>query len=226
MGAIMADRRLTYEFEVDGTVCRTRDPILDGRQIRAAANLSPPADFRIVEIRNTSTRAIALEDRVHLDANHRHCFRSAPGDRTYSFLLNDAECEWPQETINEAEIRAIGKVDDDLDLVLDGDIDRVIERGKDINLGGKAVERVFTRPSMRTVTILVNGREKEVARGTISFEALILLAFPTPPTGPNVSFTVTYRKGPDGNPEGSLTAGHSVRVKNGMVFNVRATDKS
>lgn len=222
----MADRRLTYEFEVDGTVCRTRDPILDGRQIRAAANLSPPADFRLVEVRNASTRAIALDDRVHLDADHRHSFRSAPGDRTYSFLFNDAECEWPLEIVNEAEIRAIGKVDDDLDLVLDGDVDSVIERGADIALGGKSVERIFTRPSTRTVTILVNGREKEVARGRIGFEALIPLAFPTPPTGANVSFTVTYRKGPDANPEGTLTAGHSVRVKNGMVFNVRATDKS
>lgn len=222
----MADKRLTYEFEVDGNVCRTCGPILDGRQIRAAANLSPPSDFRLVEIRNASTRAIALEDWVHLDADHRHSFRSAAGDRTYSFLFNDAECEWPEETVNEADIRALGKVDDDLDLVLDGEADRVIERGADVPLGGKAVERIFTRPSAATVIILVNGREKEVARGKISFEALIPLGFPTPPLGPNVSFTVTYRKGPDGNPEGTLTAGYSVRVKNGMVFNVRATDKS
>ena len=222
----MADRSLTYEFEVDGNVCHTRDPILDGRQIRAAANLAPPANFRLVEIRNASTSAVALEDKVHLEAGHRHSFRSAPGDRTYSFLFNDAECEWPRETVNEADIRAIGKVNDDLEIGLDGDVDRVIERGADIPLDGKAVERIFTRQSTRTVTILVNGREKEVSRGRISFEALIPLAFPIPLTGSNVSFTVTYRKGPDANPEGTLTAGHSVRVKNGMVFNVRATDKS
>ena len=52
------------------------------------------------------------------------------------------------------------------------------------------------------------------------------LAYDNPPTGPNVLITVTYRRGHGEKPEGSLTEGASVRVKEGMIFNVAHTDKS
>jgi hypothetical protein len=42
---------------------------------------------------------------------------------------------------------------------------------------------------------------------------------------PNRGFTVTYSKGIDGN-SGSLTDGDSVKLINGMVFNVTATDRA
>src|SRR3546814_7377380 len=61
---------------------------------------------------------------------------------------------------------------------------------------------------------------------TISFEELVALAFPQPPTGPQVCFTVSYRKGPPPRPEGSLLPGQSVHVIEGMTFHVTATDKS
>jgi hypothetical protein len=76
------------------------------------------------------------------------------------------------------------------------------------------------------VTIIVNGRPKVVDRGDLSFAEVIALAFETPPTGPNVIFTVTYRKGGGKKHEGTLIAGESVRIREGMIFNVTATDKS
>ena len=60
---------------------------------------------------------------------------------------------------------------------------------------------------------------------TITFEALVKLAYPTPP-GPNFEYTISYRNGPEQNPQGLLYAGQSALVKNGMSFNVGATDKS
>jgi hypothetical protein len=72
----------------------------------------------------------------------------------------------------------------------------------------------------------VNGRQNKWPAKTISFDDVVRLAFDTPPTGPNILFTVTYRKGTGHKPEGSLVAGHSVPVKEGMIFNVSATDKS
>lgn len=73
--------------------------------------------------------------------------------------------------------------------------------------------------------IVVNGRTKTVREDDLTFEAVIALAFNPVPTGPNTVFTVTYWH-PDGKHEGTLTAGESVEIKNGMVFNVTATDKS
>lgn len=78
----------------------------------------------------------------------------------------------------------------------------------------------------REVTIIVNGREKTVTDKELSFEEIVDLAFDSPPSGPNVVFTITYRRGHGHRPEGSLKPGETVRVKDGMIFNVTATDKS
>ena len=76
------------------------------------------------------------------------------------------------------------------------------------------------------VTIIVNGRPKEVTEKELTFEEVVNLAYNNePPTGPNVVITVTYSKG-EGGKQGSLLPGHHVKVKAGMVFNVKATDKS
>jgi hypothetical protein len=78
----------------------------------------------------------------------------------------------------------------------------------------------------RTVTIIVNTREKTWAKKKISFAEVIALAFDPPPSGGNWSFTVAYRRGQGNKPEGSLVEGQSVQVKGGMIFNATATDKS
>jgi hypothetical protein len=81
-------------------------------------------------------------------------------------------------------------------------------------------------PEPHTVTIIVNTRDREVPRGDISFEQVVALAFESPPYGENTLFTVTYRRGHGNRPEGTLTPGETVRTKEGMIFNVTATDRS
>lgn len=76
-----------------------------------------------------------------------------------------------------------------------------------------------------TTTIVVNGRRKFVTSKTISFEQVVALADGMP-TGPDVTYTVTYHRGNGNRPEGTMTAGDIVRVKEGMVFNVTPTNKS
>ncbi|MGD1098110.1 MAG: multiubiquitin domain-containing protein [Bryobacteraceae bacterium] len=78
----------------------------------------------------------------------------------------------------------------------------------------------------KVFTIIVNGRKKEVPTKTLSFDQLVALAFNPVPVGPNVMFTITYRKGPHKNPEGTLTEGGTVRIKDGMIFDVSETNKS
>jgi hypothetical protein len=75
-------------------------------------------------------------------------------------------------------------------------------------------------------TITVNGRQKAVTTSELSFAQIVALAFEKPPSGPNILFTVTYRRGEGNKPEGTLVEGQSVKIKDGMIFNVTATDKS
>lgn len=80
--------------------------------------------------------------------------------------------------------------------------------------------------SQKEINIIVNARKKHVTATKLSFNEVVALAFDTPPTGENILFTITYRNGPRQNPEGTLLEGNTVYVKNGMIFNVTATDKS
>jgi hypothetical protein len=85
--------------------------------------------------------------------------------------------------------------------------------------GGESKEKVFN--------LIVNGTPKKWDQEKISFDQVVNLAFNgNPPAGPNVMFTVAYSRGPKENPEGTLTEGHSVYVKSGMVFDVTPTNKS
>jgi hypothetical protein len=81
------------------------------------------------------------------------------------------------------------------------------------------------RRSGKQVTIVVNAREYAVEKDELSFDEIVAF-YENAPTGPNVYFTVTYRRGDGNKPEGSLLPGDSVWVKNGMIFVVTATDRS
>ncbi len=78
----------------------------------------------------------------------------------------------------------------------------------------------------KELTIIVNGRQKVVTDKEISFAEIVALAFDNPPTGLNIVFTVTFRRGHGNKPEGTLAEGETVKVKDGTIFNVTATDKS
>lgn len=72
-------------------------------------------------------------------------------------------------------------------------------------------------------TVIVNGRPKKVSADELSYEEVVALAFENPPSGENVAITVSWRHG---NQSGTLTPGKTVRVQDGMKFDVTATDKS
>jgi hypothetical protein len=77
-----------------------------------------------------------------------------------------------------------------------------------------------------TIEVVVNGRPKIIDDKDLNFTDLVALAFDPVPSGPNAMFTITYRRGQGNKPEGTLMEGQSVRVKDGMIFNVTSTDKS
>jgi multiubiquitin len=76
------------------------------------------------------------------------------------------------------------------------------------------------------ITVIVNGRPREVVQLLLSFDDIVRLAFDPVPTGPNVLLTVSFRNAAD-EKKGTLVEGESIEVKeHGTVFNVTATDKS
>lgn len=76
------------------------------------------------------------------------------------------------------------------------------------------------------VSIIVNARRHTWAKKQISFGEVVDLAYPGQPLTDADTVTVRYTRGHDGHGAGTLTAGHSVHVKEGMVFDVVRTSRS
>ena len=74
--------------------------------------------------------------------------------------------------------------------------------------------------------IIVNGRQRTVTQKAISYEQVVALAFDDAFGNADTTYTVTFKRGEGGKPEGSLVAGGSTKVKAGMIFNVTATTRS
>lgn len=87
-------------------------------------------------------------------------------------------------------------------------------------------KEIETRKSHKdkTFEIIVNGRVKEVKDKILTFTQIVELAFDTV-NDTNIIYTVTYKRG-HGNKEGTLVKGDSVKIKDGMIFNVTPTNKS
>ena len=78
----------------------------------------------------------------------------------------------------------------------------------------------------KTVTIIVDGTDHEVAKGKITFAQVVTFEFPEYPQPPGVTYSVTYKKGDSKKPEGILSPGGYVEVKEGMIFSVSRTGQS
>lgn len=93
--------------------------------------------------------------------------------------------------------------------------------GGNVDPGGKSAHEP------ETVTIVANGRPKIVAKNAIlSFWDVVKLAFDNPPTGDGIQYTVQYTRGEGHKPSGTLVEGQSVKVKDGMEFDVTSTNRS
>lgn len=87
----------------------------------------------------------------------------------------------------------------------------------------EADSRVSDKPG-KSITIIVNGRDREVTTKKQTYREIAALAYP----GADFEqflYTITFFKGERGH-EGDLVEGETVNVKEGMVFNVRRSDKS
>lgn len=79
----------------------------------------------------------------------------------------------------------------------------------------------------KTVTVIINGRPKTVPKNDdLTFEEIVALAFENPPTGECIQYTIQYTRGQGNKPSGVLVEGQSVKVKNGMEFDVTSTNRS
>lgn len=79
----------------------------------------------------------------------------------------------------------------------------------------------------KTVTIIVEGQPHEWPKNTdISYEDVVRFEVPDFEQHPEVTYSVKYKNGHGEKPEGTLSPGGSVKVKEGMIFSVSETGQS
>lgn len=82
-------------------------------------------------------------------------------------------------------------------------------------------------PNDKTVTIIVEGTPHDWPKNTdITYAQVVTLEVPDFPQHPDTTYAVKYRNGHGDKPEGVLVPGASVKVKDGMIFNVSETGQS
>ena len=146
-----------------------------------------------------------------------------------TLTINGKKYEWDQEYITGAEIRKISgiPVEDEIFLAIKKPWeDEPIPDDKQVNLARPEIEHFYSKDKDFKITLIVNGRPKTWTEKMITFEQVVVLAVGTYDPNPDKVYTVTYDKGPHENPEGSMVKGDKVLVKDKMIFNVTATDKS
>lgn len=79
----------------------------------------------------------------------------------------------------------------------------------------------------KTVTIYVEGTAHEWPKNAdITYAQVVTLEVPDYALHPEITYSVRYTRGHGNKPEGILIVGASVKVKEGMVFNVSETGQS
>jgi hypothetical protein len=88
-------------------------------------------------------------------------------------------------------------------------------------------EKVDDDRKPKTVTIVVDGTPHEVPKKErITYAEVVTLAYPDYAQHPEITYSVTYSRGHNDKPDGILPPGGSVKVKDGMAFNVNRTGQS
>jgi hypothetical protein len=78
----------------------------------------------------------------------------------------------------------------------------------------------------KIVTIIVEGTPHEWPKGVITYAEVVSLEVSNYSEHPEITYSVKYMRGQGHKPEGILPPGGSVKVKEGMIFNVSETGQS
>ena len=76
----------------------------------------------------------------------------------------------------------------------------------------------------KSYSIIVNGRPRTISVKKLTYIEAVHLVYPNEQPSDLIAFTVTYSN-PHGQ-DGSLVDGQEVNVHEGMILNVRKTDRS
>ncbi len=212
-------------LEIEGKKYRWDEQFITGKQLKELADIGNEQELYLSLPEPWDDELITNEGKVDLGREGIEYFYVK---RPLHFNVDGKQFSWEKQHIIGKQIRKVANVAEEFEIVLDnkGDFeDLLIEDDERVNLSRPGTENFKTVRADVEITLIVNGRPKPWAKSKISYEQVVELAGGSS-SDPNVVYTVTYDNGPRKNPEGSMSKGDKVRVKNKMVFNATPTNRS
>ena len=218
-----------YEVIIDGEVYSFNDPIVTGAQLLNIAKKRPLDEHLIYQHLNDGQfEEIRLEESVDLTQPGIERFKTFKSAESYRFTVDGRKFEWGAPGISGRTLKRFAEVDPlafEVWLEVRGqDGDKIVADKEIVRLDTPVVERFYTAEV--SITIIVNGRPRQVKKRRLSFAEIVELAFPGGSATPSTIYTVVYKNGPEENPQGSMVEGQVINIKDRMIINVTKTDKS
>lgn len=205
------------------------DSTPSGAQIAAAAGFRPASDATVLHIlANGELEDIRPDESVDVSAPITR-FIVVESDRTYRLTVDGTRYDWPGRVVSGGLVRKLASISSDKSLYFErrDEPDQHMSDTDLIDLAEEGVEHFYSRVRPQTtVTIVVEATPHEWSKEKISYAEVVTLEVPDYPQHPEITYSVSYKKGPANKPEGILVLGASVKVKEGMEFYVSETGQS
>lgn len=218
--------KVALKFVIEGKEYETYDQYKTGAELKKLGGIPLDTELYLSISSPYKDELIQNDDRVDLARPETEYFFVK---KKLNFTINKVPFVWHKQYIRGAQIREMGTIDahDAIYLAIERPYeDEQIANDDKVDLARPGKEHFFSKELPVDFTIIVNASPKEWKQKAISFEQVVILAFGTINNRPETGYTVTYSRGVEPKPEGTMVKGSVVKVKNKMIFDVTATDKS
>jgi hypothetical protein len=216
---------MRLQFFIDGQKFETTEVYQTGKDLKAIAGIPLDIELYLSLKRPYEDELIANDQAVDLSRPESEYFYVK---KPYKFVINNVSFDWPKPYITSEEMRRTGKVDPEQELYHEnaGEFGLPLTNKDQIDLGKQLQNQFISKKRAIDLNIVINGRMKAWKDETISFDQVVILAFGKMEQSQTRAYTITYSRGAESKPEGIMVKGNEIRVKEKMIFNVTATDKS
>ena len=204
------------------------DAKVTGGELADVFGVHPVENYRVYQqVKNLELEELRPNEKI--DISSPSDIYIIEGDASYNFTVDGLNLVWPRALRGGDIKKLIKKNSSDFDLFLEykDEADQIVNDDRLIDITQPSVERFYTKkkPDL-SFDIFVEGILHKWYKKEISYEEVVTLEVPDYATHPEITYSVKYKKGPGVKPEGILTKGAIINVKNGMEFNVSETGQS
>lgn len=223
--------RRRYSLKIDDQVFHIENPEPTGRELLDLVGRAPADYFLVFVVPGAPDRVVELDEPFDLATPGTEEFTLVSRERRFAIQIDERNFTVVGPLITGQSILDLAGKSSETHFVTQiivGADDIVVGLGDSVNVSEPGKERFTIVAKPKPCQIVVNTRKHPWNKDTISFEDVVKLAYPDwTQDDPNTTrYTVKFRAGDPSDPEGSLVAGKSVKVRCGMVFDVDRTNRS